>query len=95
VTATRHFIDRVRERMGPQVDPDLLAWRLVRSIRAGDEADVQFVSRVNKDGARLFRFLHGGREFFALVDTDSMTCVSVFPPGFDIGRQEKSRLRLR
>jgi hypothetical protein len=94
MSATNHWRRRVAERIG-DVDPDLLARDLVRAIQAEDDARVQFVARVNRNGGRLFRFPVGGRQFFALVDTWTWSCVTVLPPGFTATRQGKSSIKLR
>jgi hypothetical protein len=95
MSATHHFMQRVHERMGGHVNPMTLAGRLLRAIEASDEAEVQFVARVSKDGRRIFRFEEGGREFFALVNTHQKVCISVFLPGYEVGRQNQPRLTLR
>jgi hypothetical protein len=94
VSVTGHFIARVRERMGPEVDPVGLGGFLLRAIRREDPS-VVFVSRVNRSGLRIFRFTgRCGRTFYALVDTDDMSCVTVMPPGFTVPRHGRAALNL-
>jgi hypothetical protein len=97
MSMTRHWAIRVRERVG-DVDPAKLADSILWAIRNERTDTVEFVSRVSRHGCRLFRFrapVEGGKQFFALVDTDAMRCVTVMPPGFIVARQGKSRLHLR
>lgn len=95
MSTTHHFMQRVHERMGSHVNPMTLAGRLLRAIEAGDESEAQFVARVSKDGRRIFRFEEEGREFFVLVNTYQKVCISVFLPGYEVGRQDRPRLTLR
>jgi hypothetical protein len=93
--ATLHFIQRVRERIGPDIDGYELADMLVRAVQRS-ATDVQFVARVDRKGGRLFRFrVPDGRAFCALVDTDSFLCVTVMPPGFTVPREGKPRMTLK
>jgi hypothetical protein len=97
MTCTRHFARRVRERIGDSPDPDFLARGLIWAITNARDDLVQFVCRTDRKGLRIFRFKTPptGRVFFALVDTESMTCITVMPPGFRVGRQGKDHLQLR
>lgn len=85
---TGHFVQRVRERVGPEVDAFDLAARVLGAIRAADTSVAEFVCRVSKDGRRVFKHtLPDGRQFFVLVDTDLMRCITVLPPGFEVRPQ--------
>jgi len=95
MTATTHFIDRVRERIGVHVNGERLADALCEAIRTENTGRAQFVSRVDRSGKRIFRFRTADRRtFYALVDTDQMVCITIMPPGFTVGRQSKPRLEL-
>jgi hypothetical protein len=94
-TTTRHFVARVRERIGPDVDPYVLAETLLTGVDRHDPA-VQFVARTFKDGRRVFRYvLEDSRPFYFLINTEERRCVTVLPPGFTLGRHGKSRLVLK
>lgn len=90
---TAHFIQRVHERVGRDVDAVLLA----RHILAGlDTGETEFVCRVSRGGLRCFRFrCFEGRTFYALIDTNAHDCVTVLPPGIVMGRQGKAPLELK
>jgi hypothetical protein len=94
--ATNHFVARAVERMGcTPDDARLVGAGIIASIKADDGA-VQFISRVDKRGCRLFRFkAPDGRSFYALVDTDTMSCVTVLPPGYVAPRQGREPIKLR
>lgn len=96
MTATTHFAKRVAERIGPEVNAAQLAFGIVSDIRDERGDLVEFVARVNKQGLRLFRFRVPCRGvFYALVDTSSMVCVTVLPPGFTVPCQGKGRIKLK
>jgi hypothetical protein len=96
-SATRHFIDRAVERLGytaPQAAE--LAEKLVWAVQNQRDDIAAFVARVNRNGGRLFRFQAvNGQAYYALVDTEKWTCVTVMPPGFVVGREGKPRLQLK
>lgn len=96
-TATAHFLQRAAERMGYRAaQARELADGLVWAIEQERDDVAEFVSRVNRDGLRLFRFRAvDARLYYALVNTDTMTCISIMPPGFTVPRQGKSRLKLK
>ena len=96
MAATQHWRKRVAERIGPDVDPDTLAETLILALQQERYDLVEFVTRVNRDGQRMFRFRAlNGRFYFALIDTDNHRCITVMPPGFVIARQGKPRLQLK
>jgi hypothetical protein len=96
MSATTHFIGRVAERIGAAVDPRVLADGIVWAIRQERDDIVEFVTRVDRRGCRIFRFrVPDGRQFYALVNTDEMRCITVLPPGFTVPRQGKSRMKLK
>jgi hypothetical protein len=97
MTCTVHFARRVRERIGAATDPHDLAKSMIWAIENARTDLVQFVCRTDKQGLRVFRFCvpETTRTFFALVDTNTMTCITVLPPGFLVGRQGKSHLELK
>ena len=93
---SQHFIARARERIGPQVDPVQTGLSILQAIRHERNDLVTFVARVNRKGLRIFRFrVEDGRWFYALVDTEHMTLVTVMPPGFRTPRQGKGFVRLK
>ena len=88
---------RAVERIGCTVEEaTALAEGLVAAIGTGRDDIATFVSRVDRTGCRLFRFRSAdGRDFFALVNTNDMACITVLPAGFTVPRQGKGRLKLR
>jgi hypothetical protein len=94
MNATNHFIERVAERIGPHVDARALARWIVDAIRKDRTDLVEYVSRVSRDGKRVFRFRLRDEVFFVLVDTQNMQCVTVFRPGFAVGREGRSKIIL-
>jgi hypothetical protein len=97
MAVTRHFIDRAVERLGYAIPQAVeLAEGLIWAIQNHRDDLAEFVARVDRRGCRLFRFRAvDGRCYYALVDTDDMRCVTVLPAGFTVGRQGKSRLKLK
>ena len=96
MTATVHFQQRVRERIGYNVDPYKLARELVLGIENRDTDFVRFVGRASKCGRRVFWFkLPNRRAYYALIDTSSMTCLTVLPPGFTVNMAGKRTIELR
>jgi hypothetical protein len=97
MVATSHFVRRAVERIGCTVEEaTALAEGLVAAIGTGRDDIATFVSRVDRTGCRLFRFRSAdGRDFFALVNTNGMACITVLPAGFTVPRQGKGRLKLR
>jgi hypothetical protein len=95
--ATNHFVRRAMERVGCSAEEaNILADNLILAIQTGRDDMAEFVSRVDKQGCRLFRFRSAdGRSFFAMVNTDDMACVTVMPAGFTVSRQGKGALKLR
>lgn len=68
--ATAHFCDRVRERIGPDTDPHVIAQILDREIERGRSAFVAYLGREHRGRARKWRItLPDGRAFVAVVDT--------------------------
>lgn len=93
IRATDHWSRRVAERCGPDVCPAQLARGITLAIEQGRTDLVEFVSRVSRTGKRLFRFrLRDGRVFFALIDTDAGTLVTVLPTGYVATRQDRPAL---
>ena len=66
---TRHFLDRVRERV-PGVDADALARDLCRAIDDGRDDVAEFVMFVgSRRDRRVWRFfLADGRRYYAITD---------------------------
>ena len=93
--ATQHFVRRVWERVGQDVNAEALAAWLIGNV-ARESPDIVFVARVSRSGGRLFRFRLGdGRAFYALIDTEQMNCITVMPPGFIVPCEGKSHLSLK
>jgi hypothetical protein len=96
MTATVHFQQRVRERIGYNVDPYKLARELILGIENRDTDFVRFVGRASKCGRRVFWFKLPNRgAYYALIDTSSMTCLTVLPPGFTVNMAGKRTIELR
>lgn len=96
MSATAHFIARVRERVGPHVDPIEIADGIIWAIQSGRDDLVEYVGRVSRDGKRLFRFrVPDGRYFYALVSTAHSRCVTILPPGYRVQREGKGAIYLR
>jgi hypothetical protein len=97
VSVSEHFILRAQERLGYDKASAVelgngLFWAI--DSRRGDLA--LFVARVSRDGKRLFRFrATNGRCYYALLDTENRVCITVMPPGYTVGRQGKSYIRLK
>lgn len=90
---TAHFIRRVHERVGQDVDAVHLARHILEGL---DTGDTEFMCRVNRGGLRCFRFRSfDGQVFYVLIDTRKHDCVTVLPPGFAVGRLGKSPLKLK
>ena len=93
---TRHFIERVRERVGPHVDPYEMGDGLIEAIQEGRNDLVEFVGRIHRTGLRCFRFqVPDGRFFYALVDTERWRAVTVLHPGHKIRRERKGDIYLK
>ena len=97
VSVSEHFILRAQERLGYDkaraVD---LGESLFWAIDNRREDLARFVSRVSRDGRRLFRFRAScGRYYYALLDTENRSCVTIMPPGYVVGRQGKSYMQLK
>ena len=58
---------------------------------------LEFIARVNRRGLRIFRFrvAEDGRYFYVLIDTDTVTLVTVMPPGFKTPREGGGKIALR
>ena len=87
---TRHFRERVHQRVGPGIDPDELAAGIWWAIENNRNDLVSFVARLSRNGLRMFRFrVPDGRVFLAVLDTKAMQAVTVYPPGRVIRREGK------
>lgn len=95
MAATLHFQQRVMERLGPSVDAHKLARELILGIENRDTDFVRFVGRASKCGRRVFWFKLPNRgAYYALIDTSSMTCLTVLPPGFTVNLAGKATITL-
>lgn len=92
---SKHFVQRVRQRIGPHVDPLAVMGYLRDGLQRGDP-DIEFVTRISKSGLRLFRFTcpGDGRDFYVVVETPHMHLITVMPPGFTVNRIGKAPLQL-
>ena len=92
---SHHFALRVRQRIGPHVDPITVMGYLRDGLQRGNP-DIEFVTRISKTGLRLFRFIcpGDGRAFYVVVETPHMALVTVLPPGFKVSRAGKQPLQL-
>lgn len=86
---SHHWRVRVIERIGPDVDPEQLAAGIIAAIEAGRTDLVAYAGRVSRSGLRLFRFrLRDGRQFLALVNTETSALITVvMPEGFRVSRE--------
>lgn len=95
MTSTIHFQRRVRERIGANVDAHKLARELILGIENRDTDFVNFVGRASRCGRRVFRFRLPNRgTHYALIDTTSMTCITVLAPGFSVSLEGKGKIIL-
>lgn len=95
MTATVHFRQRVAERIGPSIDAYKLARELILGIENRDTDFVRFVGRASKCGRRIFSFRVPNRgTHYALIDTTSMTCITVLAPGFTVSMAGKGSIVL-
>jgi hypothetical protein len=95
---TNHFVTRAVQRMGCTAEEAReIGQFLIRAIEREQWDAVSFIGRVNGDGHRIFRFKWKplGRYWYALINTETMTCITVLKPGFEVQRQGKGRLKLR
>ena len=94
---SKHFVQRVRERIGPHVCPMTLGEGLLWAFRNERHDLLEFIGRVNRRGLRIFRFrvAGDGRHFYVLIDTEATTLVTVMPPGFRTPRQGGGKIELR
>lgn len=95
---TNHFIARAVERMGcSEAEAREIGQGLVWAIQNERWDLVEFVSRVSRDGNRIFRFRHAPtrRRWYALVNTADMVCVTVLSPNFVVKREGKAKLTLK
>lgn len=78
---TAHWRQRVRQRIGRAVCPDLLALGLFWAIDAHRHDLVAYLGRVRRDGVRAFRFrIPDGRFFVALLDMERRRAITVLAP---------------
>lgn len=79
MTPTRHFRKRVRERIGPHIDPDFLAEGIAWAIREGRSDLVRYAGRLDRTGRRVFHFAVPlrGEIFRAIVNTTDNTLITV------------------
>lgn len=81
VYATDHFRSRVAERIGT-VDPEILADGLFWAIENGREDLVRYAGRIARNGRRIFLFrVPDGRNFYALINTETKVAITVLLPG--------------
>lgn len=85
VKVTAHWRQRVGQRIGPTVCPELLARALFWAIDARRHDLVAYVGRVRRDGVRAFRFrVPDGRIFVALLDTEQRSAITVLAPEHEV-----------
>lgn len=92
---SKHFVQRVRQRIGPHVDPVDLMHYLRDGLQRGNP-DIEFVTRLSRTGVRLFRFTcpGDGRQFYAVIETPSMVPITILPPGYRVHRVGREPLNL-
>lgn len=95
MTASLHFKQRVAERIGPDIDADLLARSILHDVQHGIEDRVKYVGRVSRCGRRVFQVnLPERNVFYALVNTVDMACLTVLPPNFLVRREKGNTIVL-
>lgn len=93
---TYHFVNRAVERIGCTAEDAVTIGAHITSGIKEQRPDVKYIGRVNRDGHRLFRFhVPDGRTFFALVNTETMTCITILPPGFRVPREKGDSIKLK
>lgn len=95
---TAHFIARAVERMGcSRSHAEFLGRGILWAIENERWDLVQFVARASRDGRRIFRFrcTQTSRVWYALVNTKQKTCITILRPGFETGREGKSKIKLK
>lgn len=97
VSVSEHFILRAQERLGyDKASAVELGTYLFHAIDCQRDDIALFVARVSRDGRRLFRFRAAcGRLFYALLNTESRSCVTILPPGYRVRRQGRDCLTLK
>ena len=97
VSVSDHFILRAQERLGYDKTQAIeLGKGLFWAIDTHHSDLVRFVARVSRDGKRLFRFRAvDGRYYYALLDTENRSCVTIMPPGYTVSCEGKGRVHLK
>jgi hypothetical protein len=90
--AYAHFARRARERLGAGFNPKSLYMGIIWAIENERSDLVRFVSRVNRTGRRIFEFVPAGsgESFYVLVDTATMTPLTILSDEMEIGREGRS-----
>lgn len=92
---TDHFVRRAIERVRCNAKEAVELGKDLLDAIAKGRPDVEFVARVNTEGHRLFRFkTSDGRGFYALINTETKTCITVLSPGFRVPRQRGNSIKL-
>lgn len=94
---SKHFVARAMERMGCTEDEArTLGQGLIWAFENERWDLLEYVSRLNRTGNRLFRFCWTPtkRKWYAVVNTDERVCVTVLAPGFTVKRAGKDRIVL-
>jgi hypothetical protein len=90
--ATKHWVERVAQRVGP-VDAVALAERVGAGIDH-DSPDVAYEGRVTRCGKRCYRFaLPDERVFYAIVHVERRQFITVIAPGQIIPREGRDPIR--
>lgn len=93
-----HFVQRAVERLGcPESEAESIGHDLIWALENERWDIIQFVARVARDGRRVFRFQHAatGRFWYALIDTQTLRCITVLRPGFRVPREGKKSITLK
>lgn len=96
--ATRHFIERAKERMGCTVgEATAIASGVIWALDNDRRDLLRFVARISRQGLRMFRFRHTptGQTWYVLIDTNTRQCVTVMPPGYKVRRHKRSTIVLK
>lgn len=91
---SRHFTQRVHERIGKHVDARYLFRKIRRSVR-DDDGFVRLLSS-GKGGRRLGQFMWDGTPYFAVICKETQAPVTILKEGYRwYGRKGRTLLKAR
>lgn len=91
----RHFYGRVRERIGPHIDPQVFARGIIEEMKKGrDSPALLFIARLGGGCARrVWRVTIDGTNHFIIYDHRLNAPVTVLLPSWTIKVARKNRFR--